>query len=409
MNDRHLVVYATILGGFMKKRGLPTHVQKPTFNHQAAETPFITILERVPDPRGPSPNFSYSLTSILFIVTVTTLCGADDWEEMSDMADAIQEWLGEYVDVSSGIPSAFTLKRIISLIDPISLEIMLRETAQLFRLEQTDDVIAIDGKTLRGSRDKARGLQGVHLLHAWSCKNRVCLGQLKVDDKSNKITAICDFMDQLLIKGSIITTDALNTQKTTVSKIVEKKAHYVLPVKDNHKGLNESIQLLFEEAERQDFRGIDADQFEMIEKSRGRVEERLCTVLDATDLIEAKEWKGLKSVAKITRRRIEEGKASEEIVFYISDLDIDAKRIAEAVRDHWGVENGLHHALDVVLQEDKHIFRDRNGSRNLSAIRKIVLASLEKVETKKKRSKKSKRFLALINPLFRLECLKIIF
>lgn len=409
MNDRHLVVYATILGGFMKKRGLPTHVQKPTFNHQAAETPFITILERVPDPRGPSPNFSYSLTSILFIVTVTTLCGADDWEEMSDMADAIQEWLGEYVDVSSGIPSAFTLKRIISLIDPISLEIMLRETAQLFRLEQTDDVIAIDGKTLRGSRDKARGLQGVHLLHAWSCKNRVCLGQLKVDDKSNEITAICDFMDQLLIKGSIITTDALNTQKTTVSKIVEKKAHYVLPVKDNHKGLNESIQLLFEEAERQDFRGIDADQFEMIEKSRGRVEERLCTVLDATDLIEAKEWKGLKSVAKITRRRIEEGKASEEIVFYISDLDIDAKRIAEAVRDHWGVENGLHHALDVVLQEDKHIFRDRNGSRNLSAIRKIVLASLEKVETKKKRSKKSKRFLALIDPLFRLECLKIIF
>lgn len=398
-----------ILGGFMKKRGSPAHVQKPTFNHQAAEAPFIAILEKVPDPRGPSPNFSYSLTSILFIVTVTTLCGADDWEEMSDMADAMQEWLGRYVDVSSGTPSAFTLKRVISLIDPTSLEAMLRETAQLFRSEQTDDVIAIDGKTLRGSRDKARGQQGVHLLHAWSCKNKVCLGQLKVDDKSNEITSICDLMDQLFIKGSIITTDALNTQKTTVAKIVEKKAHYVLPVKDNHKGLRESIQLLFKEAEHQGFRGIDADQFELVEKSRGRVEERLCTVLDATDLVEAKEWKGLKSAIKITRRRAEEGKTSEEIVYYISDLDMDAKKIAEAVRDHWGVENGLHHALDVVLQEDNHIFRDRNGSRNLSAIRKVVLASLEKAETKKKRSKKSKRFLALIDPLFRLECLKIIF
>lgn len=393
----------------MKKRESPAHVKKPTFNHRAAETPFIEILERVTDPRGPSPNFSYSLTSILFIVTVTTLCGANDWEEMSDMADAMQEWLGEYVDISSGIPSAFTLKRVISLIDPNSLEAMLRETAQLFRSEQTDDVIAIDGKTLRGSRNKACGQQRVHLLHAWSCKNKVCLAQLKVDDKSNEITAICDLIDQLFIKGSVITTDALNTQKTTAAKIIEKKAHYVLPVKDNHKGLRESIQLLFEEAERQGFRGIDADEYELLEKSRGRVEERFCTVLDGTDLVEAKEWKGLRSVAKVTRRRTEKGKTSEEIVFYISDLDMDAKRIAEAIRDHWGVENGLHYALDVVLQEDHHIFRDRNGSRNLSAIRKIVLASLEKAETKKKRSKKSKRFLALIDPLFRLECLKIIF
>lgn len=393
----------------MNKKSSPKHVQKPAFNHPAIETPFISILEKVPDPRGASPNFSYSLTSVLFIVTITTLCGANDWKEMSDMADAMEEWLGQYVDISSGTPSAFTLKRIMSLIDPTALEAMLRKTAQLFRLEETNDVIAIDGKTLRGSKDKARELQGVHLLHAWSCKNKVCLGQLKVDDKSNEITAICELLEQLFIKGSIITTDALNTQKKTVAKIVEKKAHYALPVKENHKSLHESIRLLFEEAEKKEFRGIDADQYEAIEKSRGRVEERLCWVLDGTELLESKEWKGLKTVAKIIRRRTEQHKISEEVVYYISSLEMDAKKIAEAIRDHWGVENGLHHALDVVLREDNHIYRDRNGSRNLSIIRKIVLASLEKVETKKKRSKKSKRFLALIDPIFRLECLKFIF
>src|SRR6476619_3531698 len=118
----------------------------------------------------------------------------------------MQDWLGQYVDISSGTPSAFTFERVISLINPFSLEAMLQEVAQLFRQKQTDDVIAIDGKSLRGSKDKANDKQAVHLLHAWSCENKVCLAQLKVDDKSNEITAICDLLDQLFLKGSIVTT-----------------------------------------------------------------------------------------------------------------------------------------------------------------------------------------------------------
>src|ERR1700744_3586740 len=163
----------------MKKRGAPIHLKKPTFDHPAAQTQFIAILERIEDPRGLSPNFSYSLTTILFIATVTTLCGAEDWEEMSNIAEAMQDWLGKYVDISSGTPSAFTLERVISLINPSSLEAMLQEVAQLFRQKQTGDVIAIDGKSLRGSKDKANDKQAVHLLHAWSCENKVCLAQLK--------------------------------------------------------------------------------------------------------------------------------------------------------------------------------------------------------------------------------------
>ncbi len=393
----------------MKKRGAPAHVKKPSFFHPAANTALITILEKLPDPRGASPNFSYSLTSILFIVTVTMLCGAEDWEEMSALAEGMQEWLSHYVDVSSGIPSAFTMERVVASIEPTSLERMLQEIAKLFRQKLTDDVIAIDGKTLRGSSDRAHEKKGVHLLHAWSCDNRICLAQLKVDDKSNEITAICTLLDQLFVEKSIVTTDALNTQKSTVAKIIEKKAHYVLPVKENQSGLLESIQTLFTGAEKVNFIGIDADHFESLEKSRGRVEERICAAIDASELIEAKEWVGLKTAAKIIRRRTLEGKTSEEVIYYISDLEIDAMKIARAAREHWGVENGLHHALDIVLEEDSHIYRNRNGACNLSVIRKVVLATLERTKTQKKRSKKTKRLLAAFDPVFRVSCLKNLF
>jgi predicted transposase YbfD/YdcC len=169
------------------------------------------------------------------------------------------------------------------------------------------------------------------------------------------------------------------------------------------------LQTLFFDADKANFIGIDADKYETIEKSRGRVEERYCTVIDASELLETSEWAGLKTAARITRRRNESGKVSEETVYYISDLELDACKIGKAVREHWGVENGLHHALDVVFQEDSHIYRDRNGASNLSSLRKIALIALEKVETKKKRSKKTKRLLAAIDPEFRSNVLRFIF
>jgi predicted transposase YbfD/YdcC len=392
----------------MKKRGAPAHVQKPVFDHPQVNSRFIAILEAVPDPRGASPNFSYSLTTILFIVTVAILCGAEDWEDMAVIGEQMEEWIGQYVDISCGIPSSFTLERVISLLEPSSLEFMLGEVSQLFT-SSSEDVIAIDGKSLCGSQNKASEQRAVHILNAWSCRNKICLGQMKVDDKSNEITAICTLLDRIFIHGSIITTDALNTQTNTVSKIIEKGAHYVLPVKGNHAGLLESIKLLFTEAEKRGYQGVDADEFESLEKSRGRVEERFCTVLDASELQEAKQWQGLKTAVKIMRRRTLREKTTEEIIYYISDLELDATKISKAVREHWGVENGLHHALDVVLSEDNHIYRNRNGAANLSVIRKIVLAALEKIETKKKRSKKAKRLLAAIDPVFRSNCLKFIF
>lgn len=323
----------------MQKRSAPSHVQKPVFIHPKENSSLITILEKVPDPRGASPNFSYSLSSILFIVTISMLCGAEEWEEMALIAEQMKEWISQYVDISSGIPSSFTLERVISSIEPTALESMLREVAQLFCERHEDDVIAIDGKSLCGSRDKAKSKRAVHLLHAWSCENKLCLAQMKVDDKSNEITAICSLLDQLFLKGNIVTTDALNTQKETVAKIIEKEAHYVLPVKGNQSGLKESIKLLFTDAEAKKFCGVDADEFESLEKSRGRIEERICTAIDASELVEAKEWKGLKTAARMIRRRTIQGKTTEEEVYYISDLEINAEKIGDAIRRHWGVES----------------------------------------------------------------------
>ncbi|MGR3912563.1 MAG: ISAs1 family transposase [Candidatus Rhabdochlamydia sp.] len=203
--------------------------------------------------------------------------------------------------------------------------------------------------------------------------------------------------------------DALNTQKAVAAKVIEKGANYVLPVKENHPNFLESLKLLYKDAEERGYVGIDADHFESLEKSRGRVEERSCVALDASDLVEAKEWKGLKTAAKIVRRRTVKDKTTEEIIYYISSLELDASKIGKAAREHWSIENHLHYGLDVVLDEDRHQYRDRNGASNLSVLRKIVLAALEKTETKKKRSKKTKRLLASNSETFRMECLKNLF
>lgn len=376
------------------------------FDHPAKESQLIHILEAIPDPRGASPNFSYSLPTIVFTCLVAILCGANDWEDIALVGESLENWIGKFVDVSNGIPSAYTLERVISIIEPTALEKMLKEIGRILCEESPGDIISIDGKSMRGTTNDQRA---VHLLHAWSCRNRVCLAQMKVDDKSNEITSICDLMDQLFLKGNITTTDALNTQKATVAKVIEKEGHYVLPVKENQKSLLDSVKTLFQEAESKEFKGLDADHFESLEKSKGRIEERRCVVLDGSELVEAKEWQGLQTVAKIIRRRTVKEKTTEEVVYYISDLGLDATLIANAIREHWGVENRLHYALDVVLNEDKHIYYDRNGARNLSILRKVVLTALEKVPTKKKRSKKAKRLMALMDSEFRRECLKFLF
>ena len=362
------------------KGKVPAHIRLKSFDHPGTDSRIVLTLCEVEDPRKPSCNFRHSIVSIIFISLIGVLCGAKDWEEIVQGANGMIDWIGKYVDISAGIPSSKTLKRVMSLIPTNSLEQLL----ECLRSSVVEgDIIAIDGKTLRGSRGWGEEDRPLHLLHAWSTELGVCLGQVSVDEKSNEITAFPKLIERLELKGTTVTTDALNTQKKAAAAIINKKANYALPVKENHKDLHEDIKLLFEDADKKGFRGMDAAESHNREKSGGRVEERSYQLLDIEDLTSAKEWAGCSSVGRVTRKRTKKGKTSTEVCFYITSLELDVDKFARSVRNHWGVENGLHLALDVIFEEDKHRYQDKVGAANLSLIRKVALAMLAKDTTLK--------------------------
>lgn len=293
------------------KGKVPAHIKPKLFDHPEKSSHIILVLSEVEDPRQPSCNFHHSLVTIIFISLVSVLSRAKDWEEIVQAANGMIDWLGKYVDVSSGIPSSQTLKRVMSLIPTNSLERLLG-CLQSCLVE--GDVVAIDGKTLRGSRGWNEEDRPLHLLHAWSTELGVCLGQVSVDEKSNEITAFAKLIEKLELKGIIVTTDALNTQKKAATAIVQQKADYVLPVKENHKDLYDDIKLLFEGADKKEFKGVDAAESYSQEKSAGRVEERSYQLLDIEDLTSAKEWAGCSSVGRVTRKRTKKIKLRQRYV-----------------------------------------------------------------------------------------------
>lgn len=386
------------------KGKIPAHIKPIQFHHQQPNNPLIIVLNEVEDPRKPSCNFQYSLVTILFITLMGVLCGAKNWEEIVQSAEGMIDWISSYVDTSRGIPSTKTLKRVMSLIPTPTLNRLLVSLQDVIN-ESEGRIVAFDGKTLRGSRGWDEKDRPLHLLHAWSVEDRICLGQLSVDEKSNEITALPKLIEALELRGAVITTDALNTQKNTAAVAIDNGADYILPVKENHKGLHEDIELLFKEADEVEFRGLDAAQSQSMEKSGGRIEERYYDLLDADDLPASKEWPGCRCVGRVIRKRTKKDKTSIEVCYYITSLDLNIALFSKGARGHWGVENGLHWSLDVIFNEDKHRYQDRVGSANLSLLRKVALAILSKDSTLKC-GRASKQMRAATSSLFREHLLK---
>jgi predicted transposase YbfD/YdcC len=371
---------------------------------QKTKPKILELAEKISDPR--SDKFKkHPLVSMVFIALVSTLCGAEDWVAVSDIGEHLKDWIRQYVDLPFGIPSHDTFNRTFGIIKNQSFNQFLIDWADHLRKRSENEVIAMDGKTLRGSAQKQAGLKGIHILNAWSVENGICLGHLEVDKKTNEITVIPELIKILDLKGCIVTADALNTQKTTVEAVINAGADYVLPVKGNQKDLLEDITLLFEEAELKEYQGFDAEQFETKEKGHGRVEHRLYSVLDAEDLPVTKDWMGMKSVGKVTRRRTFEDRSTFETCYFLMSIELKAKLFAHAVRGHWGVENKLHWSLDVIFREDHSKYRDRVGAQNLSAVRKIALGFLQKDDFSKI-SIKRKSFQALTSSQYRETVLK---
>jgi len=368
----------------------------------------IRYIEEISDQRSTkSLNYQHPLSSVIFIALVAGLCGANTWTAVHTIAVGMKEWIAQYVSLPNGIPSHDTFGRVFSILCPNEFNNFLIKWSSLLRSKYGEkEVVSFDGKTLRGTAEKSLGIKGMHILNAWSSDNGICLGQIKVDDKSNEITAMPKLIKLLDLKDCIITSDALNTQKKIAEEIIDAGGDYALPVKENHPQLLEDIKLFFQDALDKDFRGIDGDQHETFDKqNHGRVEKRSYYVMDGEDLPDRALWKGLKSIGMVIRERMFRGKIEKETAYFILSFEMDAKLFAKACRNHWGIENLLHGHLDVTLKEDESRYRDRIGAQNLAIIRKTTLAMLSK-DTSEKCSLTNKRLLAAVSPEFRKRLLK---
>ncbi|MGA6691624.1 ISAs1 family transposase [Escherichia coli] len=318
----------------------------------------------------------HKLSAILFLTVCAVIAGADEWQEIEDFGHERLEWLKKYGDFDNGIPVDDTIARVVSNIDSLAFEKMFIEWMQECHEITDGEIIAIDGKTIRGSFDKGKRKGAIHMVSAFSNENGVVLGQVKTEAKSNEITAIPELLNMLDIKGKIITTDAMGCQKDIAEKIQKQGGDYLFAVKGNQGRLNKAFEEKFPLKE---LNNPAHDSYAMSEKSHGREEIRIHIVCDVPDeLIDFTfEWKGLKKlcVAVSFRSIIAEQKKELEMTvrYYISSADLTAEKFATAIRNHWHVENKLHWRLDVVMNEDDCKIRRGNAAELFSGIRHIAI------------------------------------
>ena len=332
----------------------------------------------------------------LFDIVVITICavigGADTWVEVAEFGQDKEQWFKTFLDLPNGIPSHDTLGRVFRRLDPQQWQAGFLSWIQAVNQVTKGQIVPIDGKMLRRSHDKTLGKKAIHMVSAWASENRMVLGQVKVDEKSNEITAIPILLDMLAISGCIVTIDAMGCQKDIASKIIDKKAHYVLALKGNQSGLHQDVMALFAKFQLDDF--APAHYHKTEENSHGRLEIRQCwTISDPKELATLHNlpaWKGLQSVVRVRAERLSGNKLSVEDRYYISSLPGDAKHLLQAVRGHWSIENSLHWVLDIAFAEDECRIRKGHGPQNFAVLRHLAL-NLLKQETTVKSGIKAKR------------------
>ena len=341
--------------------------------------------ETLPDPRISRCRL-HPLHTILTIILCAMLCGIEDIEGMQEWAEDKWEWLRERCDLTNGIPSHDTLGRTLARLDPKTFADCFRAWVQDLKEPLEQEIIAVDGKTLRHSFDTKRGQSAIHMVSALATKSRLILGQIKVADKSNEITAVPELLKMLDLAGCIVTTDAMSCQKAIARQIVEQGGDYLLALKGNHPHLEEDVAALFTHQEGLRVDGIPLHKAETLERNRTRLETRTATAIALSDLhgtwsdIE-EEWSGLCSLLRIHRRREYQGKVSEETCYFLSSLPADAPNLLGVSRAHWGIENSVHWVLDVAFLEDQCRTRKDHAPANLATVRHIALNLLRTEET----------------------------
>jgi predicted transposase YbfD/YdcC len=365
---------------------------------------WLEFFEELPEPRQKA-KVLYPLPELLLCCLVGVLCGAEGWVEVEEYCEAKLAFLRRFLPFEHGVASHDTFSDVFNALasEPFKAA-FIAWTAAL--QEDIREIVAIDGKTLRRSFDRALGRGPIHMISAWAAGQRLVLGQLAVGAKENEITAIPELLALLSLKGAIVTIDAIGCQKKIAAAIRDKRADYVLALKENQPTLHRDVADFLTEQRAAGFKDCAAASWAALETTdadHGRIEIRRHWITSDIGWLRQRHpaWPDLASIAMIEAVREEPGKPpSRQTRFYIASIAADAAEFAHAARQHWGIENGLHWVLDVILREDECRIRKRNGAANFATIRHMTLNLLQRTKTAKKKSVRVKRGLAALHETF---------
>ena len=353
---------------------------------------FLAHFIDLTDPRK-DRGLNHNLLDMVALALCGTIAGADNWADIERFAVGHQDWFEEFLELPHGIPSHDTFSRVFARLDTAEFQQCLGRWVEQLQLSLAGETVAIDGKTLRGSHDRPAGQEALHMVSAWANRVRFCLGQISVDSKANEIPAVRKLLDVLNLKGAVVTADALHCQKATAKKIIDKQADYVLQVKDNQPTLCNAIADEFERYGERSYTDKKVRRQTTTERNRNRVETRTCIVAPAPERLRTT-WTGLKTIGLIHRmRELPDGTQSAELCYFISSLPPKVRDLAKHLRNHWTIENSLHHTLDVTFTEDHSRIRKGNGPDITAAFRRLALSIL-KSDTTVKDNIRGKRLIA---------------
>lgn len=345
------------------------------------------------DPRV-SRTQCHPLINVVTIGLCAVICGAEHFTEMEAFGKQKKDWLSSFLDLSNGIPSHDTFNTVYARLKPQEFERCLLGWIDALHQITGGKIIPIDGKTLRGSYDTSDGKAAIHMVSAWASENRLSLGSVVVDEKSNEITAIPRLLELIDVNGALVTIDAMGCQKEIARKIVDKGGDYVLAVKDNQPKLHEAVSDFFVEHLQNDFADSAHRRYETREKGHGRKEHRTYYVAPVPkDFSQKDNWHKLKALGIAINITERDGKQTCDVRYYILSKYVGGRRFAEAVRGHWSIENNLHWQLDVTFREDELRIRKGHAPANMSILMRTALALLEN-EKSCRRGIKTKRKMA---------------
>ena len=335
-------------------------------------TPFGKHLDCIKDPRR--HNIRHNLYDILMISLCALISGADSWTQVAEYGRSKFDWFSEFLELPNGIPSHDTLGRLFAMLDPIYFQEFFSRWVNDLSKSIKFKTVAVDGKTNRGSHDTSNGKAAIHMVSAWASEAGLVLGQLKTDEKSNEITAIPELLKSLHLEGTVITIDAMGCQKNIVRTIIEKNADYVIQVKKNQPNLYQDIHLFFQSPANERIESV-----ETVDGEHGRIETRKYFSTDDIAWFQDKHlWAGLNTFTMVVRHRDIDGKVSIETSYFISSLGKDVSALAQAIRNHWGIENGLHWCLDIAFREDLSRVRKDHAPENFAILRHIAINLLKR-------------------------------